>query len=255
MAHIASVRKDRRWDVQVFLKPGGKPDDYNHERNADRQKSFQGKYPQRDAVDIDLAAGNVSHACMELLKQNIAMPKLCSKIVVLLALLSLALPAAAQQADFRRQPRGQNPDAQPNNGIPQVWVNVDVLPAGLPDQGVSTAFPSSAAQNQYAQFAGTWSTEAMPGVVLTLNMNGDFALATPANPEKLCGAGVERGSWTANTETDELQFHIKTDTSGICGLSDLAAMPAIIKTEAGLTWIATDSATGEKQIPLMRAEP
>ena len=94
----------------------------------------------------------------------------------------------------------------------------------------------------------------MPGFVLTLQLDGDFSLVTSVDLERRCSAGVERGSWIASPDTNELLFRIQTDTSGPCGLSDLESPMAVAKTESGLTLVTNDSA-GERQIPLVRAEP
>jgi hypothetical protein len=191
---------------------------------------------------------------MKFLKRHKCLAKLTVTAVVLM---SMTLQVAAQQADRdRHEPRHQRPGDQSNNIDVQVWVGVDVLPDGIPLQGSSTNLPAfSVQQRESAQFAGAWSSQALPGLVLTLKSGGDFSLATPVNPDRLCTAGVERGSWIAYADTNELQFHIKTDTSGRCGFSDLDSTMTVITTEVGLTLIANDPATGEQVIPLMRAEP
>jgi hypothetical protein len=201
------------------------------------------------SMNIDLVRGNSSHAPMKLSTQNMPLSKLVFTGFVLLA---VTLQAAGQQPNPGPLPaRDRAPGGQSGNADVQVWVGVDVLPGGVPVEGSYT----SQAQNLNAQFAGVWSAETMPGFVLTLQLNGDFSLVTPVNLERRCAAGVERGNWVAFADTNELLFHIQTDTSGRCGLSDLESTMAVVKAEPGLTLVINDPVAGMQEIPLFRTEP
>ncbi len=190
---------------------------------------------------------------MKLSKQN------KSLLIVALAaftLLTVALQATGQQSNpDRQQPRNQRPDEQAGDADVQVWVGGDVLPGGLTGQGSATNLPTPFDQNQNAQFAGVWSAEAMPGLVLTLQLDGNFSLVTSVDIERRCSSGVERGSWIASPDTSELLFHIQTDTNGRCGLSGLESPMTVVRTETGLTLITNDAEAGEQEITLLQAKP
>jgi len=220
---------------------------------AEAQKFFRtGNRPQPMPNNIDLLSGNVSHARMKSLNQTLFLTKLAFTAFVLLF---MTLQAGAQQADANRHtPRGQRPHNAGKADV-RVWVGVDVFAAGTAIQDSSANSRALLLQQQRAQFAGVWTSQALPGLVLTLNPDGDFSLTLPGNRQRRCAAGVERGSWIASTEPGELQFHIKTDTSGQCGLSDLALTMAVVTTETGLILIIDDPSADEQKIPLTRAEP
>ncbi len=211
------------------------------------------RLPQVHADNIDLTRGNVSHVDMKLSKQHKSLSILALTAFVLL---TLALQATAQQSNpDRQQPRGQRPDEQAGDADVRVWVGVDVLPGGLTGDGNATNLPTLSDQNQNAQFAGVWSTETIPGLVLTLQLDGNFSLATSVDLERRCSSGVERGSWIASPDTNELLFHIQTDTNGRCGFSNLESPLAVVKTGTGLTLITNDSEAGEQKMTLLQSEP
>lgn len=189
---------------------------------------------------------------MTLLKQNLLLPK---PALLLLASIIVSLHAMAQRPLPDAQPsRGSDSNGRSNADV-QVWVGVDVLPGGWSGQGSASDFPVLPAQGSNAEFAGAWTAETLPGVVLTLQLDGDFSFATPVNPERLCSAGVERGTWFVSADTNELLFHIQTDTNGHCGLSDLDATIAIVETDGSLTMVIDDSAAGAREIPLVQTDP
>src|SRR5687768_14995310 len=173
------------------------------------------------------------------------MPKPISAVFVLVTLLSLASTTAGQQAQTTHQRRGHLPDGPSISNGYQVWAGIDLSDYWTPSQNATARFTSFPESHLYADKVGVWSAEEIPGLILTLLLNGNFSLATSADLQKRCSSGVERGNWAVHDETSQLLFHIKTDTNGACGFS--TASMAMHKTANGLTLT-----TAGREVPLVR---
>ncbi|MES2626231.1 MAG: hypothetical protein V4628_13185 [Pseudomonadota bacterium] len=164
---------------------------------------------------------------------------------------SSARPSERPSERPSQQPRAQNPDIRSRSADYQVWVGLDSADSLSSSESDSERFPELIS-DQASAIAGVWSNAEFSGLELALQMDGNFSLATNANPGKGCSAGVERGRWSLSEETRQLRFYIKTDTNGPCGFSDPNVASTIRITDTGLLLRAVESSATNGEVLLIR---